>query len=136
MAIPNNEPELSAWCDRHNVLTHEGDPRNLVRRYMTAAREYGANPIVRITADCPFINPELIKLTVRAFELQGNVGYMGFHSHPGLNVEVFDYDTLEEAEHQGFDEHCTTWMRKQKWAKDLPTLELNTQEDYQRLLSL
>jgi len=136
VAIPNDEPELAIWLEAHNAQYFMGDPKDLARRYLHAAREFQANPIVRITADCPLINTEIIKLTIRLFELQGNVGYLGFHALSGLNVEIFDYDTLEKASNNGPDEHCTTWMRKQPWAKSFPSLELNTQEDYERLLSL
>lgn len=136
VAIPDNEPELAKWLEEHRASYYMGDPKDLTRRYLGAAKEFHADPIVRITADCPMINTEIIKLTIRFFELQGNVGYLGFHALHGLNVEIFDYGTLEKASNNGPDEHCTTWMRKQKWAKDFPSLELNTQEDYERLLSL
>lgn len=136
VAIPDGDSALESWLQKNEVLYHAGSEDDLTRRYLSTATFYDANPIVRITADCPLINVELIKLTVRLFELQGNKGYIGCHLLRGLNVEVFDYETLEKAANNGPDEHCTTWMRKQPWARDFPELELNTEEDYMRLLQL
>ena len=135
VAIPGGDKELLEWLVQNQVVHFCGHPTDLTRRYLGAAEEYGADPIIRITADSPFIFPDLIKLTARLFELQGNEGYIGSHFLHGLNVEIFDRKTLEKAAANGEDEHCTTWMRRQKWAKTFPDLELNTKGDYHRLLT-
>jgi spore coat polysaccharide biosynthesis protein SpsF (cytidylyltransferase family) len=100
------------------------------------AIKFGVDTIVRITHDCPFINTELISLTVRAFLASGGKGYLGCNKIEGLNVEVFDLKTLKEAAKHGPDEHVTTWMRRGGRGTDIPSLELNTLEDYKFLIKL
>lgn len=131
VAIPDNEPELAEYCKQHFYSYFEGHPTNLTKRYLDCARAWDAETIIRITADCPLINTELIKLTFYQFTR----GYLGFH-FPGLNVEVFDMFTLKQAARYSPDEHCTTWMRKQKSARNIESYELNTLEDYNRLLEI
>jgi len=46
---------------------YRGSSFDLLDRYYQAAKQYEAEIIVRITADCPLIDPEVIDLTVNAF---------------------------------------------------------------------
>lgn len=137
IAHPTGDKEIEEWCRLNKVLSFAGHPTNLTQRYYDAAKAHLADPIIRITSDCPFINTELIVLTSRIFhKWNGASGYLGCHFVHGLNVEIFDFATLEEATKHGEDEHCTTWMRAQPFALDFPDIELNTKEDYIKLLAL
>lgn len=130
----DNQP-IWDWCKQNNVFYFKGHPTDLTRRYADCAHHfYLQEGIVRITADCPFINTDIIKLCVAQW-MKGD-DYVGFHGLAGLNVEVFGVDRLYEAVTHGPDEHCTTWMRQQPWAKDLQPLEVNTKTDYERLKDL
>lgn len=128
---PDNQL-LWDWCEQNKVPCFRGHPTNLTQRYLDCAVRFDSDPIVRITADCPLLQPELIQIAVKQF--QG--GYLGFHGWGGLNIEVFDLKTLKGAATHGEDEHCTTWMRAQPFAKDVEPLALDTAHDYQRLLAL
>lgn len=130
-----NQP-IWDWCKEHRIPYFKGHPTDLTKRYLDCAIAYKADPIIRITADSPFINTELIVLTERFFRQAGSTGFMELEPIHGLNVEIFDRGTLEAAHQQGPDEHCTTWMRKQPWAMGFPSLELNTPDDYKRLQGL
>src|SRR5580704_8315258 len=78
-------------CQRLSVACFRGDEEDVLARYYRAAREFGADAIVRITADCPLIDPELIDATVRAF-LEQKPDYATnslVATYPrGLDVEV------------------------------------------------
>ncbi len=95
-------------CERLAVACFRGDEADVVDRYHRAAQKFGANAIVRITADCPLIDPELIDTTIRAF-LEEKADYatnaLLVTYPPGLDVEVMSADALGRAWHSAKEEY-------------------------------
>jgi spore coat polysaccharide biosynthesis protein SpsF len=58
-------------CARLNVAAFRGDEGDVLDRYHRAATAHEAGVVVRITADCPFIAPEIIDLVLAAQEAAG-----------------------------------------------------------------
>ena len=87
-------------AERLGVNCFRGDEADVLDRYYRAAQHFHADIIVRITSDCPLIDPELIDAAVSAF-LDGKVDYATnalVATYPlGLDVEVFSFDALERA---------------------------------------
>ena len=95
-----------------------GSVDDLLDRYITAARAHDADVVVRITSDCPLIDPDVIDRTVRAFRA-GDVDYASNTLPPptyprGLDVEVVARDALERAWREDRDpasrEHATPYI--------------------------
>jgi spore coat polysaccharide biosynthesis protein SpsF len=95
-----------------------GSETDLLDRYVMAARAHGADVVVRVTSDCPLIDPEVIDRTVRAFRT-GDVDYASNTLEPatyplGLAVEVVAYEALERAWREDRDpawrEHATPYI--------------------------
>jgi spore coat polysaccharide biosynthesis protein SpsF len=63
---PADDP-LADYCERQAYPVYRGSLHDVLDRYYQAARWSGAETIVRITADCPLIDPEVIDRTVEAF---------------------------------------------------------------------
>ena len=84
-----------------------GSPIDVLDRYCRAQRKFGADVIVRITADCPFIDPEVINHVVYAF-LERDIDYASntiYRSYPrGLDIEVMTSKALLSAE-MGANQH-------------------------------
>src|SRR5438105_4757601 len=57
-------------CERLKVSCFRGSEEDVLDRYYKAAQEYRATAVVRITADCPLIDPELIDDTVSLFNAE------------------------------------------------------------------
>jgi spore coat polysaccharide biosynthesis protein SpsF len=53
------------YCRSRKYPVYRGDPKDVLDRYWNAAEAFSADIIVRLTADCPLIDPDLIDETVR-----------------------------------------------------------------------
>lgn len=97
---------------------YRGSEDDVLDRVVRAARKYAANTVVRITGDCPLVDPALVDVCVRKFFDLG-VDYLSNINPPsfpdGLDVEVFSFSALERAAtetFQSFDrEHVTPYIR-------------------------
>ena len=81
-----------------------GEPSDVLSRIYCAATLYKADIIVRITSDCPLIDPKVVDKAIKYF-LDNSFDYV-FNTGPdrnkftypdGLDVEVFSFDVLEKA---------------------------------------
>lgn len=91
---------IIAECERLGVPYFRGLEMDVLDRYYQAAKTFFADIIVRITSDCPLIDPEIIDNVIRAF-LNSRVDYASntlTSTYPrGLDVEVFSCWALEKA---------------------------------------
>lgn len=96
-----------------------GSELDVLDRFLLAARQVKADVLVRITGDCPLIDPKLVDQAVKLFKAQG-LDYLSNASpatYPdGLDTEVFTTQALERAGHESLDlfdrEHVTPYLRK------------------------
>lgn len=103
---------LGFECERGS----EGD---VLTRYIDVLKKHSGDVIVRITGDCPLVDPALVDLLIAQF-LGEDADYLSNvdpHTYPdGLDIEVFKYPALERAHLESvtlYDrEHVTTYIRK------------------------
>jgi spore coat polysaccharide biosynthesis protein SpsF len=91
------------WCGRRHADCFRGNEDDVLDRYYRAAKEYAADVVVRVTSDCPLIDPALTDDVVKFFvDAQPDADYVS-NSLPqptypiGLNVEVMTFQALERA---------------------------------------
>jgi spore coat polysaccharide biosynthesis protein SpsF len=116
-----------AECERLGVAVFRGDEEDVLARYYWAAKAHQAEAVVRITSDCPLIDPQVIDNTIQYFlERQERCDYVANwkyekqsntvkHTYPlGMSVEVFTMAALQEAYHaataQQDREHVTPFF--------------------------
>jgi len=91
---------IVAECDRLDVSVFRGEEQDVLDRYYQAASAYNAEAVVRITSDCPLIEPELINQVIRIF-LKERPDYASNtleKTYPrGLDVEIMTIDALNRA---------------------------------------
>lgn len=96
-----------------------GSENDVLDRFYQAARANGATTVVRITGDCPLVDPALVDEIIAGHRAAG-VDYTSNTIAPtypdGLDVEVFSFDALRRAAEEatsGFDrEHVTPFIRQ------------------------
>jgi len=117
-----NQPEDDHLAELGQSLSAKvirGPERDVLARFAMAAQATTANTLVRVTADCPLLDPDLLAETIAEFHIQ-EVDYLSNcvpPSYPdGLDVEVFTRDALLKAQKECLSdeqrEHVTPWMRE------------------------
>jgi spore coat polysaccharide biosynthesis protein SpsF len=107
-------------CEARGWSWFRGSEEDVLDRYYHAAKKYQADFIVRITSDCPLIDPEVIDHVVQEFlERQPEVDYAS-NTWPrrtfprGLDTEVMRMDVLERAwredRNPAWREHVTPYI--------------------------
>jgi spore coat polysaccharide biosynthesis protein SpsF len=87
-------------CERLEVSCFRGSEDDVLDRYYQAAQMFAAEVLVRITSDCPVIDPDLVDETIGAFRVQcGDYCSNSFpRTYPrGLDTEVFTMNAVEQA---------------------------------------
>lgn len=78
----------------------QGSEEDVLDRYYQAAKKFDCDTIVRITSDCPFVDPVIVDGII-GFYQSGNYDYVSNTNPPtfpdGLDVEVFSFDALERS---------------------------------------
>ncbi len=122
VAVPDSdasEPILNI-ADDMNVENFLGSENNVLKRYYDAAKFFGFEHIVRITGDCPFIDPIVCMDVINLYFFR-NLDYCSnifpTRTYPqGLDCEVFSMDCLEAAKIHANSpyelEHVTPWMQQ------------------------
>ncbi len=99
-----------------NVLVFRGETNDVLDRFYKCAKKFSLEKIIRITGDCPLIDPnESVKVLQK---LQENYDYVGLddQTYPdGLDTEGFTFDVLEKtwlnAKSKSEREHVTPYMK-------------------------
>lgn len=91
---------LAQHIEKLNFMCFRGSENDVLDRYVKAAREYGADVVVRITGDCPLIDPSIVDKCIKHFCTEGK-DYCSTIRPPtfpdGLDVEVMSLRALEQA---------------------------------------
>jgi len=97
---------IARWCETNGVSVFRGSESDVLGRFVAAAEAAKAAIIVRLTADCPLLDPAVIDATIAALdEAGGSCDYAANvleRSYPrGLDTEVFTRDALDRMDRIG-----------------------------------
>lgn len=155
--IKPEDDEIASFCESKNWQYSRGSENDVLDRYYQTALKHPADIIVRVTSDCPLLDPTIIDEVVNLLKKNiSNTSYtantLNNRNFPrGLDVEAFTFEALKQAWENATDhhqrEHVTPYINSQ------PTLfpqqaisykqnhsshrwTLDTQEDHDLLYKL
>ena len=112
------DKSIVEFAKKNGLKYVQGSEEDVLSRFVLAAKKTGADIIVRITADCPLIDPEIIDKAIEQF-FKDKLDYISNattkRSFPrGLDVEVFSKEALRKANRLGKEkrhrEHVTAFI--------------------------
>ena len=131
VAVPDNPANeaLRQFCADNQIALFAGSETDVLDRYYRAAQQFKADPVLRITADCPLADPKLIERLIQTYH-GGGYDHIGVASGAGaqlrpegrfpdgLDAECFGFSVLERAWHEATDprdrEHVTRYIWNNK----------------------
>lgn len=120
-AVPDQRDShvIEAYARGAGAETFRGSETDVLARTLGAARSVAADTVVRVTSDCPLIDPEICSkvvagVTEERADYSSNIHPRSFPQ--GLDCEAFTISSLIMADRMakaGYDrEHVTPWMRR------------------------
>ena len=93
-----SDDDIETWCINHKVECFRGNLDDVLDRFYQAAKHYQAEAIVRITADCPVIDPAIVDEVVEGYQV-GSFEFYGLAGEfpDGLDCTVFSFSAIERA---------------------------------------
>ena len=110
---------IVAEAHRLGVDVYRGDENDVLGRYLGAARQVDADIVMRVTSDCPLIDPAICAAVLRLRQ-ERNADYAANNMSRlfphGLDCEAFTRAALEDAAAHAIEpydrEHVTPWLRR------------------------
>ena len=118
IAKEKNNQNLKKIIKKNDVNFFEGSELNVLKRYYDASKQNKFRTIIRITSDCPLIDPLLIENGIKLFNKK-KVDYLSNNLKQtwpqGLDFEIFSFKTLEKCfnsvKKNSEKEHVTEFIR-------------------------
>ncbi|MCJ7766963.1 aminotransferase class III-fold pyridoxal phosphate-dependent enzyme [Candidatus Bathyarchaeota archaeon] len=106
------------FCVQQGIACFRGHETDVLDRLYQTAKRFQADVIIRVTADCPLIDPQVIDKVARTY-LRGGYDYVSNtlrYTYPdGLDLEIFSFQALEKAWREAGSfaerEHVTPYIR-------------------------
>lgn len=117
----SKDNKIENLCIDKNMDFYRGSEENVLDRFYKAAKIFKADTVVRITADCPLVDPGLVDEAINLF-YRNDVDYLSNVNPPtypdGFDIEVFNINALAEAHENAQNkfelEHVTSYIRENK----------------------
>lgn len=118
----HEDDPIAAWAAGSGVTLFRGSEDDVLGRFVGAANRAGADVIIRVTADCPLIDPEVLDRAIEELTDHPGTDYASNvieRSYPrGLDVEVFTREALARMDRLGRSaaarEHVTVPVRLER----------------------
>ena len=121
---PGDEP-IRHFCREYDIASFAGSESDVLDRFYQVAVQYAGDPLIRITGDCPFVDPEVVERLLELYKT-GNYNLIGVATGAGaifldggrfpdgLDAECFSFAALERAWREATEpsdrEHVTPYI--------------------------
>ena len=140
--IKEQDNQIVDLCKMLNAPFYRGSEDDVLSRYYEAALKDRADLVVRVTSDCPLIDPQIIDRIINYYiDNKDNVDYVSNglnRTYPrGMDVEVFSFSILKEAYEEATKgnerEHVTPFITSRPSRYRLHNIEHSTNLSHYRL---
>jgi len=97
-----NDKKICSIAKNYNINFFKGNENDLVKRYFKCAKKFKISIIIRVTSDCPLIDPLLINKMLKYFTRK-NLDYYSNTCPPNLSrfpdgsdIEIFNFKSLQK----------------------------------------
>lgn len=103
--LPHDDA-IEEWCKENKVPCFRGSEDDVLSRYYECAKSYNPDYVIRVTADCPFVDYEMASEIVCTME-NSPADYVKVNGPlpRGLVVEMFAFRTLSYIHEHGKEPH-------------------------------
>ena len=127
-------------CESSNVAYFKGPEDDVLTRFYLAATAANADTIVRLTGDCPIIDPEQIDQVIKSYMRDHKLDYASntlTRTFPrGMDVEVMSFQCLQHTSQKAIAsidrEHVTRYIRNHPEQFSLNNVVLNNDYSHHR----
>ncbi len=131
------DDELVKILISNQIKIHRSFNNDVLGRYVDCLKITKSKNIIRITGDCPFVDPKQVDEAIKIFNSK-NLDYFSNNNPPtfpdGFDIEIFTRDLLKKANKFDKDldsrEHVTQWIKS---LKNIRSFNLTNQKDYSSL---
>ena len=119
MATTENgsDDEIVEVAAKSGITCFRGSEHDVLSRYHLAAKKSGLDTVIRITSDCPYIDPHVIEDLIELYD-DGGYDYASNcikRTFPhGIDCEIFSFDALDKvnsiADEKFYREHVTSYF--------------------------
>ena len=126
---PSDDP-VAEFCSKNQFACYRGSLLDVLDRYYQASVTFNSHAIVRLTGDCPLIDPQIIDQTVLAFWGQfSSLGDISEREYRGISRSSDIHYSLDS---QAFDFACSRlpppWKRTYPIGQDVEVCSLQALE--------
>lgn len=135
--------KIVAIAENQSVDVFQGSTDDVLDRFYCAVKPYRPRFVVRVTSDCPLIDPALVDSVIEMVQSEGldyGANILQEMFPDGQDVEVFTFEALEkawaEAKLVSEREHVTPFIRNNtdyKGGKSFKAKNLNCPENYNHI---
>jgi len=116
-SIDSTDDQIENFCKANKILFYRGDLEDVLSRFAAATKYFNAEAVVRITADCPLVDPIIVDTCVAGF-LSGNYNFYGLSGNfpDGADCTVYSaeaiFDAAENATLSSDREHVGPYIER------------------------
>lgn len=103
-SVSPRDDAIEAWCQRNEVAWYRGSEDDVLDRYYACAKQYEPDYVIRVTADCPFVDYHLAAEVVAAMEERPrDIALLSGDLPRGLAVEMLSFRALADIHQRGHE---------------------------------
>lgn len=141
VAVPNSDLELMEFCSKKKMLFFGGNENDVLERFYITATAFNSDHIVRITSDCPLIDPEIIDMVIREHIKNDNDlttnSLLGNEKYPdGMDVTIITRAILNEMHEKATGkhrEHVVTYAMENPDKYKIQNINPENDKDYSNI---